>query len=90
MGQPELFNETMPKGRKDGGGGEREGHREPAHVHDLCMCFSWQVASLAGLGGQVEIEQNFLNNKLKTITAYFGDLIRRPALLKTSTSEAEV
>ena len=49
-----------------------------------------QVASLAGIGGQVEIEQNFLNNKLKTITAYFGDLIRRPALLKTSTSEAEV
>ncbi|XP_036033397.1 trimethylguanosine synthase isoform X2 [Onychomys torridus] len=43
-----------------------------------------QVASLAGPGGQVEIEQNFLNNKLKTITAYFGDLIRRPA------SEAEV
>ncbi|NP_079107.6 trimethylguanosine synthase isoform 1 [Homo sapiens] len=38
-----------------------------------------QVASLAGPGGQVEIEQNFLNNKLKTITAYFGDLIRRPA-----------
>ncbi|XP_077022881.1 trimethylguanosine synthase [Tamandua tetradactyla] len=36
-----------------------------------------QVASLAGPGGQVEIEQNFLNNKLKTITAYFGDLIRR-------------
>ncbi|XP_063114558.1 trimethylguanosine synthase isoform X2 [Cavia porcellus] len=38
-----------------------------------------QVASLAGPGGQVEIEQNFLNNKLKTITAYFGDLIRKPA-----------
>nr|KAF6426937.1 trimethylguanosine synthase 1 [Molossus molossus] len=37
-----------------------------------------QVASLAGPGGQVEIEQNFLNNKLKTITAYFGNLIRRP------------
>ncbi|XP_041045869.1 trimethylguanosine synthase isoform X5 [Carcharodon carcharias] len=35
-----------------------------------------QVASLAGAGGRVEIEQNFLNNKLKTITAYFGDLIR--------------
>ncbi|XP_059671426.1 trimethylguanosine synthase [Gavia stellata] len=35
-----------------------------------------QVASLAGPGGKVEIEQNFLNNKLKTITAYFGDLIR--------------
>ncbi|KFO20487.1 Trimethylguanosine synthase [Fukomys damarensis] len=38
-----------------------------------------QVASLAGPGGQVEIEQNFLNNKLKTITAYFGDLIRKAA-----------
>ena len=36
-----------------------------------------QVASLAGPGGQVEIEQNFLNNRLKTITAYFGDLIQR-------------
>ncbi|KAG6940532.1 trimethylguanosine synthase 1 [Chelydra serpentina] len=36
-----------------------------------------QVASLAGPGGQVEIEQNFLNNKLKTITVYFGDLIKR-------------
>ncbi|XP_007937696.2 trimethylguanosine synthase [Orycteropus afer afer] len=36
-----------------------------------------QVASLAGPGGEVEIEQNFLNNKLKTITAYFGDLIQR-------------
>ncbi|XP_069477162.1 trimethylguanosine synthase [Ambystoma mexicanum] len=36
-----------------------------------------QVASLAGPGGQVEIEQNFLNNALKTISAYFGDLIRR-------------
>ncbi|NWH69268.1 TGS1 synthase, partial [Piaya cayana] len=34
------------------------------------------VASLAGPGGKVEIEQNFLNNKLKTITAYFGDLIK--------------
>ncbi|XP_075405789.1 trimethylguanosine synthase [Tenrec ecaudatus] len=38
-----------------------------------------QVASLAGPGGEVEIEQNFLNNKLKTITAYFGDLIKRSA-----------
>ncbi|GAB1288280.1 Trimethylguanosine synthase [Apodemus speciosus] len=47
------------------------------------------VASLAGPRGQVEIEQNFLNKKLKTITAYFGDLIRRPALSKTI-SEAEV
>ncbi|XP_060133788.1 trimethylguanosine synthase isoform X1 [Zootoca vivipara] len=38
-----------------------------------------QVASLAGPGGKVEIEQNFLNNKLKTITAYFGDLIKKHA-----------
>ncbi|XP_032466067.1 trimethylguanosine synthase [Phocoena sinus] len=38
-----------------------------------------QVASLAGPGGQVEIEQNFLNNRLKTITAYFGKLICRSA-----------
>ncbi|XP_042321283.1 trimethylguanosine synthase [Sceloporus undulatus] len=36
-----------------------------------------QVASLAGPGGKVEIEQNFLNNRLKTITAYFGNLIRQ-------------
>lgn len=35
-----------------------------------------QVASLAGPGGRVEVEQNFLNNKLKTITAYFGGLIK--------------
>ncbi|MEQ2225514.1 Trimethylguanosine synthase [Ilyodon furcidens] len=38
-----------------------------------------QVASLAGLGGKVEVEQNFLNNKLKTVTAYFGDLIKPDA-----------
>uniref|UniRef100_A0A8C5MA97 Trimethylguanosine synthase n=1 Tax=Leptobrachium leishanense TaxID=445787 RepID=A0A8C5MA97_9ANUR len=36
-----------------------------------------QVASLAGPGGKVEIEQNFLNKKLKTMTVYFGDLIRK-------------
>ncbi|CAL8317479.1 unnamed protein product [Gadus morhua 'NCC'] len=35
-----------------------------------------QIASLAGPGGRVEVEQNFLNNKLKTITAYFGGLIK--------------
>ncbi|KAM9845030.1 trimethylguanosine synthase [Aulostomus maculatus] len=35
-----------------------------------------QIASLAGPGGKVEVEQNFLNNKLKTITAYFGGLIK--------------
>ncbi|XP_018121941.1 trimethylguanosine synthase 1 L homeolog isoform X1 [Xenopus laevis] len=36
-----------------------------------------QVVSLAGPGGQVEIEQNFLNKKLKTMTVYFGDCIRK-------------
>ncbi|KAK5859393.1 hypothetical protein PBY51_020951 [Eleginops maclovinus] len=35
-----------------------------------------QIASLAGAGGKVEVEQNFLNNKLKTVTAYFGSLIK--------------
>ncbi|XP_069126871.1 trimethylguanosine synthase-like isoform X2 [Argopecten irradians] len=34
-----------------------------------------QLTALAGLGGQVEVEQNLLNNKLKTITAYYGDLV---------------
>ncbi|XP_064201806.1 trimethylguanosine synthase isoform X2 [Anguilla rostrata] len=34
-----------------------------------------QIASLAGPGGRVEVEQNFLNSNLKTITAYFGNLI---------------
>lgn len=34
-----------------------------------------QLVSLAGPGGQVEIEQNLLNTKVKTVTAYFGDLI---------------
>lgn len=36
------------------------------------------VAQLVGVGNAgeiVEIEQNFLNNKLKAITAYFGDLV---------------
>ncbi|KAM8850801.1 trimethylguanosine synthase isoform 2-T4 [Spinachia spinachia] len=34
-----------------------------------------QIASLAGPGGKVEVEQNILNNKLKTVTAYFGGLM---------------
>ncbi|XP_017165597.1 trimethylguanosine synthase isoform X2 [Poecilia reticulata] len=38
-----------------------------------------QVASLAGPGGKVEVEQNFLNSKLKTVTAYFGHLINPDA-----------
>ncbi|KAM6920113.1 trimethylguanosine synthase [Lycodopsis pacificus] len=35
-----------------------------------------QIASLAGPGGKVEVEQNILNNKLKTVTAYFGSLMK--------------
>ncbi|XP_033738758.1 trimethylguanosine synthase-like [Pecten maximus] len=34
-----------------------------------------QLTALAGPGGHVEVEQNLLNNKLKTITAYYGELI---------------
>lgn len=34
-----------------------------------------QIAQLAGPGGEVEVEQNLLNNQIKTITAYFGGLV---------------
>ncbi|XP_046552313.1 LOW QUALITY PROTEIN: trimethylguanosine synthase-like [Haliotis rubra] len=34
-----------------------------------------QLTALAGPGRSVEIEQNLLNTKLKTITAYYGELI---------------
>lgn len=33
-----------------------------------------QIVSLAEPGAQVEIEQHYLNGKLKTLTAYFGEL----------------
>lgn len=32
-----------------------------------------QLMRLAGPGNKVEIEQNLLNNKVKTVTAYYGD-----------------
>lgn len=35
----------------------------------------FQLASLAGPGGQMEVEQNLLNKKIKTITAYYGELV---------------
>jgi len=35
----------------------------------------FQISSLAGPGGRVELEQNLLNKKVKTLTAYFGDLV---------------
>lgn len=34
-----------------------------------------QLTVIAGPGGRVEIEQNILNKKLKTICAYYGELI---------------
>ncbi|XP_034249635.1 trimethylguanosine synthase [Thrips palmi] len=34
-----------------------------------------QLAILAGPGGQVEIEQNFLDKKLVAVTAYYGEVI---------------
>ncbi|KAG8195939.1 hypothetical protein JTE90_001170 [Oedothorax gibbosus] len=34
-----------------------------------------QLCQLAGEGNHVEIEQNYLNKKVKTITAYYGDLV---------------
>jgi trimethylguanosine synthase len=33
-----------------------------------------QLTSLTGPGGFVEVEQNLLNKKMKTLTAYYGDL----------------
>jgi len=36
----------------------------------------YQLASLAGSNGEVEVEQQFVNKKLKTVTAYYGDLCR--------------
>lgn len=36
-----------------------------------------QLLELAGEEERVEIEQNFLNLKLKAVTAYYGDLIER-------------
>lgn len=34
-----------------------------------------QLVSLAGPNGYVEIEQHLVNKKLKTATAYYGELI---------------
>jgi trimethylguanosine synthase len=34
-----------------------------------------QLVVLAGPGGQVEIEQNFLDKRLVAVTAYYGELI---------------
>jgi len=36
-----------------------------------------QLACLAGKGGKVEVEQNLLNKKTKTLTAYYRDLVSK-------------
>lgn len=38
-------------------------------------CFFFQLISLAGKGGSCEIEHSLLNKKIKSITAYYGDLV---------------
>ncbi|CAJ0573770.1 unnamed protein product, partial [Mesorhabditis spiculigera] len=38
-----------------------------------------QIVHLAGPGGKVEVEQSCLNKKIKTITAYFGNLCQGAA-----------
>lgn len=34
-----------------------------------------QIVSMAGENNHVEVEQNLLNGRLKTISAYFGNLV---------------
>lgn len=41
----------------------------------FCHYTRLQVVSLAEPGEHVEIEQHFLNDRLKTMTAYFGELV---------------
>eukprot|EP00121_Abeoforma_whisleri_P015515 Awhi_evm1s14291 len=36
-----------------------------------------QLIELAGPRNKCEVEENYLNEKLKTITAYYGDLVGR-------------
>jgi len=38
-------------------------------------CTLLQLVMLAGPGGQVEIEQNFVDKRLVAVTAYYGELI---------------
>lgn len=42
---------------------------------NVFLSYFLQIVKLAGDGNKVEIEQNLLNTKLKTVTAYYGDLI---------------
>lgn len=40
-----------------------------------------QLAALAPRGARLEVEQNFLNSKLKTVSVYFGELVKQPPRL---------
>lgn len=44
---------------------------------------------MAGPGGNVEIEQNLLNNKLKTITAYYGELVLEGEHIEEATQNVD-
>lgn len=35
-----------------------------------------QLLELAGPSGSCEVEKNYLNGKVKTLTVYFGDIIK--------------
>lgn len=41
---------------------------------------SWQLLELAGPGEGVEFEENFINKRIKTVTAYYGCLINHPEI----------
>ena len=47
-------------------------HVCPPHTHTHIHT---QLVSLVPPGQHVEVEQHFLNKKLKTMTAYFGELV---------------
>ena len=47
-----------------------------------------QLVLLAGPGNKCEVEQNLLNNKIKTITAYYGqELIEWGSTLQETSNE---
>jgi trimethylguanosine synthase len=36
-----------------------------------------QIVKLCKVGEQCEVEQNYLSNRMKTITVYYGNLIKK-------------
>ena len=47
-------------------------------LYNLLYQYLLQLILLASGDGKAEIEQNILNNKIKTLTAYYGELILDP------------